>query len=99
MNIKAKVYYDILTGNVIIITSEMQGCVLETTKEEDMQLYEELKEKNASDIDFIELEYGTLVNTFTNAKSYSVNTKTKQLKVTYYTQGELENIQKQVNKI
>lgn len=88
--IKAKVYYLIYTGEVLTITSEMQGCVEQTTKEQDMTMYLQLKDKNIDDIDFIELEYGTLSTTFNNVKTYSINLETKTLEVIYYTQEELD---------
>lgn len=93
--VKAKVYYEVLTGNVLTITSECQGSIEETTKEHDMKIYEQLKDKNIDEIDFIELEYGTLAATFNNAKLYSINLETKELEVIYYTQEELSAIQQQ----
>jgi hypothetical protein len=52
----------------------------------------ELKDKNIDEVDFIELEYGTVVSTFANIKSYSVDVKTKTFKPIYYTQEELDDI-------
>ena len=88
--ISSKIYYDTATGVVLCITSEMQGTVKPTTKEHDMEIYEELKDKNMDEVDSIELEYGTLATTFNNAKSYQINLGTKKLEVTYYTQEELD---------
>lgn len=92
MQVKSKIYYEIATGNVLLVTSEMEGSVIETTKEQDIQYYSQLQGKDANEIDFIELEYGTLVTTFTNAKSYIVNLTSKKLEVTYYTQQELDEL-------
>ncbi|MBA8980496.1 hypothetical protein [Clostridium saccharobutylicum] len=78
--IGAKIYYDIKTGDVLTITSEMQGNVEETTKEQDMEIYQELTGRNINDVDFIELQYGTLASIFTNAKSYKVNLETKKIR-------------------
>lgn len=85
----AKIYYLVSTGEVLLITPEMQGTVIETTKEQDMEVYSQLNDKNISDVDYIELPYGTLATTFDNSKSYVVNLTTKQLEVTYYTNDEL----------
>lgn len=93
--IGAKVYYEISNGNVLLITSEMQDSVEETTKEQDITLYRQLQIKNADEIDYIQLEYGVLLNTFNNAKSYKVNLDSKQLEVVYYTEDELDAIQNQ----
>jgi hypothetical protein len=97
--IKAKVYYLIETGEVLAITSEMQGNIEKTTKSQDMKIYPQLKDKNTNDVDYIELTYGTLASTFNNAKSYKVNLTTKRLEVTYYTQEELDAIVSQTTTI
>jgi hypothetical protein len=88
--IKAKIYYLISTGEVLAITSECQGCVEPSTKEQDMEIYPQLKDKNVNEIDYIELTYGSLTSTFNNVKSYSVNIETKTLDCIYYTQEELD---------
>lgn len=93
--VKSKAYYDIETGNVLIITGEYQGDVINTTKEQDMQIYAQLKDKSIDELDYIELEYGALTNIVNGAKEYKVNLDNKQLEVTYYTEEELNIIQKQ----
>lgn len=85
----AKVYYELSTGNVITITSEMTGEVEVFTKEQDFSRYPQLQNQNINDVDFVELEYGTLENTFKNLKSYTINLKTKALECIYYTLEEL----------
>ncbi len=97
--IGAKVYYEIATGNVLIITSECRGSVVETTKNQDMEIYPQLKVKNIDEVDCIELEYGTLASIFSNLKSYYVDLKTKQLKVDYYTPEELQVFKDKENEI
>ena len=84
----SKIYYEISTGNVLIITAESQGDIENTTKEQDISIYPQLKDKTIDEINYIELEYGTLISTFNNVKSYSVNLETEKLEVTYYTQVE-----------
>lgn len=96
--IKAKVYYELLTGNVLIITPECQGSVLETTKKQDIKIYPELKGKDENEVDFIELEFGTLGSIFNNEKSYYVDIKTKKLKVDYYSNEELQDIKDKYQK-
>lgn len=93
--IKAKVYYEVATGNVLTVTSEMSGTVEQTTKEQDMAVYPDLKDKKPEDIDFIELDYGTLASTFNNVKSYSINLETKALNLIYFTAEELQAEQTQ----
>ena len=95
MQINSKVYYDNKTGQVITITGECEGTVLVSTKEQDMKQHLALKDKNINEIDFVELEYGTMAATFENAKWYHVDLATNQLKVDYYTVEELGIIQSQ----
>ncbi len=90
LQIPSKIYFILATGEILTITSEMQGTVEPTTKEQDMEVYPQLKDKNPDEIDFIELEYGTLATTFTNVKSYSVDVQNKKLNLVYYTQEELD---------
>jgi len=96
--IKAKVYYLISTGEVLIVVSEMQGDIEESTKEQDIEIYPQLKSININEVDYIELDYGTLSNVFNNSKSYKVNIETKKLEVIYYTQEELNAMQQQSQK-
>jgi hypothetical protein len=93
--VQAKVYYLVDTGEVILITSEKQGNVENTTKDEDINLFPALLDIDKNDFDVIEIEYGTLENTFNNAKSYKVNLETKLLDISYYTQEDLNAIQQQ----
>lgn len=86
----AKVYYEKSTGKIIVITSEMITSLERTTKEQDIQMYEQLKNKTVDEVAFIELEYGTLASTFNNLKSYYVNLESKTLECIYYTQEELD---------
>lgn len=93
--VKSKIYYLVSTGEVLTITSEIQGALEPTTKEYDMTVYPKLKDKDISKINYVELEYGTLETTFNNAKSYKVNIETEQLEVIYYTEEELTAMQQQ----
>lgn len=90
--VRAKVYYDIVTGETLVITPEGSGGIAQTTKEEDVKIYPELKNKNENDIDFTELEFGTLGTIFQNSKGYCVDIETKKLIVEYYTPEELQAI-------
>jgi thermostable 8-oxoguanine DNA glycosylase len=87
--IKSKVYYDTKSGDILIITPEMQVDMEETTKEEDMKIYPQLKDKNIDDIDYIELDFGVLANSSSNITSYKMNLETKKLDITYSTQEEI----------
>jgi hypothetical protein len=91
----SKIYYLIITGEILVITQEAQGFIANTTKEEDIQSYTQLQSIDENNIDYIGLKYGALESTFCNAKSYRINLDTKKLEVVYYTQDELNTIQQQ----
>lgn len=87
----ARIYYEIATGNILTITSEDKCLLEETTKEQDILYYPELKDKSGDEIDFIELEYGTLTTIFNSTlKAYSINLEAKTLNTIYYSQSELD---------
>lgn len=58
MNIGMKIYYDKLTGNVIVNTGERSGYVVETTIEQDFATYSALLERVPETVGMIKLEYG-----------------------------------------
>lgn len=94
MSIGSKVYYNKNTGNVLIFTNERSNDI-KLSKEEEYSIYDQLKKYSIEDIEYIELPYGMLATTLNNAKTYSINLDTKKLEVTYYTEDELNEIQKQ----
>ncbi|MGC5775669.1 hypothetical protein [Paenibacillus pabuli] len=53
-----KVYYDLQSGNVIVITPESAGIVAETTWEQDFKLYQALADKVPDSVGMIQLEHG-----------------------------------------
>jgi hypothetical protein len=77
----------------------MKGDYEPQTKKHDMDFYPQLKAYNINDIEFIELEYGTMFKTFENLKSYSVNTTTKELECIYFTSEELEEMEQNAQDI
>lgn len=96
MNVESKVYYLKETGKVIYVTSEFMGGVIKTTFEDDYNIVDALNQYKIDEIDCIEIEYGTYIVTFQNAKSYYVDLETKELKVEYYTIEELDNQSQEV---
>ncbi|SEB28002.1 hypothetical protein [Paenibacillus sp. 276b] len=58
MKIGMKVYYDLQSGNVIVITPESAGVVVETTREQDFKLYRALADKVPESVGMIQLEHG-----------------------------------------
>ena len=97
--IPSKVFYEIATGKILFITSGYNADIQEQPKEYYMKVFVELKDKIIDEVDYIELEYGTLGTIFTNVKSYSVNLVTKTLDFVYFTQSELDNINKEQQEV
>ena len=56
--IGTKIYYCLVTGNVIKIIGDMQGYVKKTSFEDDYEIYTELKERDINTIGLLTLEYG-----------------------------------------
>lgn len=79
MEIGRKIYYDLITGNVIVDTGERRGSVIETTIDQDIKAYKSLSERNRDTFDVIELPYGAYKQDFLESTSYRVNTETKEL--------------------
>ena len=78
-----KIYYCLLTGNVIKIISDMQGYVRETSFDEDIEIYTELKERDKNTIGLLEFEYGEYPKLSQNASGVMVDLKTKELIFSY----------------
>lgn len=81
--IGTKIYYCVLTGNVIKIIGDMQGYVRETTFDEDYEIYSELKEREKSSIGLFTFEYGEYPKLSQNSTGVMVNLETKELIFSY----------------
>jgi hypothetical protein len=78
-----KIYYDKITGNVLVDTGEMCGDVRETTVEEDFQVFTALSGRNPETVGVIKLAYGEMRDDFMMAESYRVDPATGKLIFTY----------------
>ena len=81
--IGTKIYYCILTGNVIIIMGDMQGHVKETTFSEVIEIYTELKERDRDSIGLLQFEYGEYPKLSQGSTGVMVNLDTKELIFSY----------------
>ena len=81
--IGTKIYYCLLTGNVIKIIGDMQGYVIETTFDEDIEIYSELKERNKSSIGLLTFNYGEYLKLSKGSTGVMVNLETKELIFSY----------------
>ncbi len=78
MKIGRKIYYEGLTGNVILETGERMGDVSETTAEQDFALYKALQVYVPEQVSVVQLEYGQDVDKF-GLYNYSVDTANGQI--------------------
>ena len=81
--IGTKIYYCLLTGNVIKIIGDMMGYVKETSFNEDIEIYTELKERDINTIGLLQFEYGEYPKLSQNASGVMVDLETKELIFSY----------------
>lgn len=78
-----KIFYDKVTGEIIVDTGERSGDVVETTIEYDISVYKELAERVRDTFDVIQLEYRQYAEDFANCTGYIVDVETKELIFSY----------------
>lgn len=84
MPVGRKLYYELATGDVILITPEKHSeFAINTTKEQDFQMYDVLHGRNPMTIGVIQLEYGQYREEFQLASSVKVNSQTKDILFNY----------------
>ena len=81
--IGTKIYYCNITGNVIKIIGDMQGYVKETTFDEDIEIYTELKERDRDSIGLLQFEYGEYPKLSKDSTGVMINLETKELIFSY----------------
>ena len=81
--IGTKIYYCLLTGNVVKIIGDMMGCVKETAFDEDIEIYTELKERDKDSIGLLQFNYGEYPKLSKNSSGVIVDLETKELIFSY----------------
>ncbi|WP_054401705.1 hypothetical protein [Paenibacillus solani] len=72
MNLGRKIYWDSITGGIIIDRMEMEGSVRESTVEEDFQTYIKLAEKAPETVLGILLDHGKYSQDFDESVSFHI---------------------------
>ncbi|ALS25481.1 hypothetical protein IJ21_00260 [Paenibacillus sp. 32O-W] len=86
-----RVYYELSTGNCILITAQVEGDFIPTTIDDDFAHYEKLKERVRETVGVIELEYGEYDEDFARSSgNVRVDTKTQQILFSYPDPNEPE---------
>ncbi|ACA41224.1 hypothetical protein J2D69_15815 [Lysinibacillus sphaericus] len=79
-----KLYYEKLTGNVVLTIPENPNAnAVPTTKEQDFAMYSVLQARNPEIIDFIQLDFGQFQSDFQTARSWQMDVKTRQVLFEY----------------
>ena len=78
-----KIYYCLLTGNVIKIIGDMQGYVKETSFDEDIEIYADLKERDKNTIGLLQFNYEEYPKLSKNSTGVMVDLETKELIFSY----------------
>lgn len=78
-----RIYYDVLSGEVILDLGERIGSEPPSTIERDIEVYKILSERNRDTFDLIELEYGQYKQDFIECSGYRVNPNTVKLEFSY----------------
>ena len=104
--IGTKIYYCLLTGNVIKIIGDMMGYVKSTSFDEDIEIYTELKERDKNTIGLLQFKYGEYPKLSQGSTGVMVNIETKELIFSYeeLPQGpieptEIEIMQNRINQL
>jgi hypothetical protein len=85
MNIGRRIYFELSTGNVILDKGEMQGSIVPTTIEQDIENYIVLQERVRESYDYIELPYGQYAQDFHECNGYRINLETRDMEFSYPT--------------
>ena len=83
LQIGRTIFFDMVTGEVIIDTGEWSGAFYKKSVEEQVKTYQTLSDRNRETFDCIELEYGQYIQDFTESIGYRVNPETKTLEFSY----------------
>lgn len=83
MRVGKRIYYDLITGLVLVDTGERQGAVKQTTVEQDIEVYKSLSERNRNTFGYLEFDYGQHRQNFMECNGYRVNVETKELEFSY----------------
>lgn len=77
------IFYDKGTGQVLVTTPSQEGSYVYENPEDLISLYPELKERDRSSFEVIQLEYGQYERDFEQAINWQVNLETITLEFVY----------------
>lgn len=77
MRLGKKLFYDKVTGSVIVDTGQWDNAIAPLTVEEEVAIYKALSERNRETFDVIELPYGAYAQDFANGRLIGVDLEKK----------------------
>jgi hypothetical protein len=83
LEIGRRIFYDLVTGNILADSGERSGNVKETQISDDFASYKNLNERSPQSVGIIQLEFDQLSQDFLKCNGYRVNPDTKTLEFTY----------------
>lgn len=83
LKIGKTLFYDRITGGIIVDTGEWPNAKRKKTVEEQILTYPALAERNRDTFDYIELQFGQYTQDFEGCNSYRINPDTKQIEFSY----------------
>lgn len=90
MNIGKRIYYEKLTGAIVLDTGERSGSVIETTVEQDFASYTALAERVPATVGMLQLGYGEYAQDFAECNGYRIDTETQEIIFSYPDPSEPE---------
>lgn len=92
MQIGRRIYFDKITGEIILNTEEREGVfAVSYTIEQELTIYNNLSERNRDSFDVIELPFGAYKQDFAESIGSRVNIETKELEFLYPDDSESGN--------
>ena len=83
MKLGTKIYYCLVSGNIIQIIGDRFGFINETSFEEDISMYTRLNERNRETIGLLQFNYGEYPKLSKNSTGVMVDLETKELIFSY----------------
>ena len=97
--IGTKLYYCNRSGNVLVLQGDMQGYIKETTFDEDIEIYTELKERDRDSIGVLVFKYGEYPKLSQGSTGVMVDLETKELVFSYEELPELPQEPGEIEKL
>lgn len=83
MNVGRKIFFDKITGSILVDTGEWNDVIRGKTVDEDITTYSILSERTRDTFGVLELPFGAFAQDFAESNGYRVNVDTKELEFSY----------------